>query len=662
MNLCRLNCPPSSLCPTFLFYPSLQCRNTRHQVSRSSMDPSVSMPGNTMEYSITQNLPTKQVIHQGLQKTLKRAPPLMDISTATSIKPSSKEANDFARLVVLLNKNEITFAQVFPETLQIYVILQDGSSMDIYVSSREDVSRAVSLLMEKGVMTKYKEEPKILSNAMINYLLFNLIIPTLFLMVFVRILTSIFQRGGKNGVFSFGENKAKFQEIPNTGVSFDDVAGCDNAKRDLKEIVEFLKSPEKFTKLGARIPKGCLLVGPSGTGKTLLAKAVAGEAKVPFFSCSASDWIEMFVGVGASRIRKLFVDAAEKAPCIIFVDEIDAVGKSRSGSSGIPGNDERDQTINQLLTEMDGFDGKKGIIVLAATNRPDVLDTALVRPGRFDRKIIVDRPDCSGRVAILKVHTKNKPLADDVSLETIAKITAGSSGADLQNLANEAAILASRKDRDNIQMCDFEDALDKIMLGEQRTSSFMSENQKNIISVHEAGHALVSLLVGDYDRLKKVTIIPRGSAGGVTIFEPNEERVDFSLYSKEYLQNQLCVALGGRVAEQLVFGDEKVTTGASSDLAQVMNITRRMVTDFGFSAKLGQVAWKANSAFAEEGKGYSEKTAYDIDQEIKKIVEKSYKRTDKLLKENKDKLMILAKALIEKETMDGDEVRKLLAL
>ena len=326
------------------------------------------------------------------------------------------------------------------------------------------------------------------------------------------------------------------------------------------------------------------------------------------------------------------------------------------------GNDERDQTINQLLTEMDGFEGNKGIIVLAATNRPDILDSALTRPGRFDRKIVVERPDCAGRLAILKVHTKKKPLSQNVDLEAIAKVTAGSSGADLENLANEAAILASRKDRDTIDMIDFENALDKIAIGEERITSVMSARQKKIISVHESGHALVSLLVGDYDKLKKVTIIPRGMTGGVTVFEPNDERIDFSLYSKEYLENQICVALGGRIAEEIIFGGNQITTGASSDLTAVKNISRRMVTDFGFTQKLGPVAWKSNSAFSEEGRGYSEQTAYDIDEEVKNIVNTAYARTMEMLKENETRLMLLANALIEQETMTGEQVAELIKL
>lgn len=583
----------------------------------------------------------------------KEAPPLVFIDE------SEWQLNDFLKAI----ENDMIFSvKVVGGEGKLVVTAKDGKEGIVRVP-KERIQSLIDKIIDQGIVLKYKDDSESM-NKMIQYVFVNTIFPIMVLVVFFRIMAIIFSRGGggQSGMFSFGQSKAKFQEIPETGVSFDDVAGCDGAKRDLQEIVEFLKKPDKFTKLGAKIPKGCLLIGPSGTGKTLLAKAVAGEAKVPFFSCSASEWIEMFVGIGGARIRSLFSDASKKAPCIVFIDEIDAVGKARSGTSGLPGNDERDQTINQLLTEMDGFDGNKGIIVIAATNRPDVLDNALTRPGRFDRKIVVERPDCVGRIAILKVHTKNKPLAEDVSLEGIAKITAGSSGADLENLANEAAILASRKDKDVIEMEDFEAALDKIAMGEERRSSVMSENQKKVISVHEAGHALVSLLVGDYDKLKKVTIIPRGMAGGVTVFEPNEERVDFSLYSKEYLMNQICVALGGRIAEQVVFGDDKITTGASSDLIQVMNIARRMVRDFGFSEALGAVAWKSGSAFAEDGKGYSEETAHYIDQEIRRIVNSAYDRTLDILETNKDKLLLLADALLEVETIQGEDVRVLMGL
>lgn len=498
------------------------------------------------------------------------------------------------------------------------------------------------------------------SAAMLQYFVANILLPTAIMFLMWTLLSQLFRRGGSGrSMLSFGQHEAKFHENPETGITFDDVAGCENAKRDMQELVDFLKNPEKYTKLGAKIPKGCLLIGPPGTGKGLLARALAGEAKVPFFSCSASEFVEIFVGNGASKIRSLWSHARKHAPCIIFIDEIDAVGKSRGGG-GVPGgNDEREQTINQLLSEMDGFDGNKGVIVLAATNRPDVLDAALMRPGRFDRKIMVERPDFNGRTAILKVHTKDKPLAEDVDLESIARSTAGCSGADLANLANEAAILASRKDREKIVMEDFEGALDQMAMGPERSSTVMTDRQKNVIAVHESGHALVALKMGEFDKLKKVTIIPRGSAGGVTIFEPNADHVDTGLYSRDYLENQLCVALGGRVAEELVFGVNQVTTGASSDLVQVMNIARRMVTDFGFT-KMGQVAWRGQSVFSDDNNGYSQQTGYEIDQEVKAIVEKAYERTKRILKGERNNLDKLRGQLLKDETLSGDDVKKLL--
>ena len=597
------------------------------------------------------------ILHTAEIRYVKSVNPKYDIAEAPLLVDDNEWS--YTQLKQSIKNKDIVTAKIYNYKGKIDIVSKDGKEYNVNVP-KENIYEIVDDMVKQGVVLKYENKTNDKS-IMIPYLLANVFIPFLLFVIIFRIMQQV-MRGTGGNMFSFGQSQAKFEEIPETGVCFDDVAGCENAKRDLQEIVDFLKKPDKFTKLGAKIPKGCLLIGPSGTGKTLLAKAVAGEAKVPFFSCSASSWIEMFVGVGSSRVRSLFKDASSKEPCIIFIDETDAVGKTRSSSGGFPGNDEREQTINQLLTEMDGFEGNKGIIVLAATNRPEILDSALTRPGRFDRKIVVERPDCVGRLAILKVHTRNKPLSFCVDLESIARVTAGSSGADLENLANEAAILASRKDKEMIEMEDFDSALDKIVIGEERITSVMSEKQKQIVSVHEAGHTLVSLLIGEYDKLKKVTIIPRGLTGGVTVFEPNEERVDFSLYSKEYLQNQICVALGGRVAEEIVFGGERITTGASSDLTQVMNIARRMVTDFGFTQKLGPVAWKSGSYLSEEGKGYSEQTAYIIDEEVKYIVNRAYKKTHDLLKNNEKKLILLSNSLKEMETMSGAEVKELLKI
>jgi len=466
--------------------------------------------------------------------------------------------------------------------------------------------------------------------------------------------------GPMGGAMDFGKSRTKFQEIPETGVTFVDVAGCDSAKEELVEIVDFLKSPEKYTSLGAKIPKGCLLVGPPGTGKTLLAKAVAGEAGVPFFSCSASEFVELFVGVGAARVRDLFEKAKAKAPCIIFIDEIDAVGRQRGSGMG-GGNDEREQTINQMLTELDGFEGNTGIIVLAATNRPDVLDQALLRPGRFDRQVTVDRPDVQGRVAILKVHSSGKQLDSDVDLDKIARRCPGFTGADLQNLMNEAAIMAARKDRKTVGREDIEDALERIVAGPEKKGAVISEAKKKLVAYHEAGHALVGALMPEYDPVTKITIVPRGPAGGITFFAPSEERLESGLYSRSYLENQMAVAMGGRVAEELIFGDDDITTGASGDFQQVSQTARMMVTQMGFIKSLGQVAWGGSSGpsflgqeVGQQGE-FSAETAGLIDAEVKAIVEKAYRRAKDLVSTNIEVLHKTAEVLMEKETIDGDE-------
>ncbi|PQM39037.1 ATP-dependent zinc metalloprotease FTSH 1 chloroplastic-like isoform X1 [Prunus yedoensis var. nudiflora] len=426
----------------------------------------------------------------------------------------------------------------------------------------------------------------------------------------------------------FGRSKSKFQEVPETGVSFSDVAGADQAKLELQEVVDFLKNPDKYTALGAKIPKGCLLVGPPGTGKTLLARAVAGEAGVPFFSCAASEFVELFVGVGASRVRDLFEKAKSKAPCIVFIDEIDAVGRQRGAGMG-GGNDEREQTINQLLTEMDGFSGNSGVIVLAATNRPDVLDSALLRPGRFDRQVTVDRPDVAGRVKILQVHSRGKALAKDV---------------DFEKLQGEHL---------------------RIIAGPEKKNAVVSEDKKKLVAYHEAGHALVGALMPEYDPVAKISIIPRGQAGGLTFFAPSEERLESGLYSRSYLENQMAVALGGRVAEEVIFGQENVTTGASSDFMQVSRVARQMVERFGFSKKIGQVAIGAGGGNPFLGqqmssqKDYSMATADIVDAEVRELVEKAYSRATQIITTHLDILHKLAQLLIEKETVDGEEFMSL---
>lgn len=471
--------------------------------------------------------------------------------------------------------------------------------------------------------------------------------------------------GGMGGPMDFGRSKSKFQEVPETGVNFADVAGCDGAKLELQEVVDFLKNPDKYTALGAKIPKGCLLVGPPGTGKTLLAKAVAGEAGTPFFSCAASEFVELFVGVGASRVRDLFEKAKAKAPCIVFIDEIDAVGRQRGAGMG-GGNDEREQTINQLLTEMDGFEGNTGVIVLAATNRPDVLDSALLRPGRFDRQVTVDRPDVAGRVEILKVHSRGKSLSKDVDLDKVARRTPGFTGADLQNLMNEAAILAARRSLQEISKEEIADALERIIAGPEKKGAVMTDKKRRLVAYHEAGHALVGALMPEYDPVTKISIVPRGAAGGLTFFAPSEERLESGLYSRTYLENQMCVALGGRVAEELIFGDDDITTGASGDFQQVSRTARLMVTQLGFSKELGQVAWSQGGGNSFLGNqmaqpsDFSMETADLIDREVKQLVERAYRRAKDLVQSNIDVLHKVAAVLIEKENIDGDEFQQII--
>jgi cell division protease FtsH len=473
------------------------------------------------------------------------------------------------------------------------------------------------------------------------------------------------QGGGGNPAMNFGKSKARVQMEPQTQVTFGDVAGIEGAKLELTEVVDFLKNPDRFTAVGAKIPKGVLLVGPPGTGKTLLAKAVAGEAGVPFFSISGSEFVEMFVGVGASRVRDLFEQAKKNAPCIVFIDEIDAVGRQRGAGLG-GGNDEREQTLNQLLTEMDGFEGNTGIIIVAATNRPDVLDAALMRPGRFDRQVVVDRPDYAGRLQILGVHARGKTLAKDVDLDKIARRTPGYTGADLANLLNEAAILAARRQLTEIAMDEVNDAIERVMAGPEKKDRVMSEKRKRLVAFHEAGHALVGALMPDYDPVQKISIIPRGNAGGLTFFTPSEERMESGLYSRAYLQNQMAVALGGRVAEEIVYGEDEVTTGASNDLQQVARVARQMVTRFGMSDRLGPVALGRSQGGMFLGRDiaaerdFSEDTAAAIDEEVSQLVAEAYKRATAVLKDNRSVLNELAEMLVERETVDAEDLQELL--
>ena len=478
--------------------------------------------------------------------------------------------------------------------------------------------------------------------------------------IWIYYLKNMQGAGGK--AMGFGKSKARLMQDQGKKVTFADVAGIDEAKNELKEVVDFLKDPGKFDKLGGKIPKGCLLIGSPGTGKTLLARAVAGEAGVPFFTISGSDFVEMFVGVGASRVRDMFIQAKKHAPCIVFIDEIDAVGRHRGSGYG-GGNDEREQTLNQLLVEMDGFADNQGIIVVAATNRPDVLDSALLRPGRFDRQITVPIPDIKGRGQILNVHIKKIPTAPNVDIKVIARGTPGFSGADLANLINEAALAAAQANRDVVTMQELEHAKDKVMMGAERKSMVMSEDEKKITAYHEGGHALVSLYVSESDPIHKATIIPRGRALGMVMQLPESDRCH---HNKRYLEARLAIAMGGRVAEEIVFGKEKITTGASNDIKVATNLARNMITKWGFSEKIGPVMVgddkEDNMRYGmSNNKEISEKLAESVDKEVDKLLRDSYKLAKTIITKHKKKLEILAKALIEYETITGDEIKDLIA-
>ena len=471
------------------------------------------------------------------------------------------------------------------------------------------------------------------------------------------------QGGAGRGAMSFGKSKARMLGEDQVKITFADVAGVEEAKEEVAELVEFLRDPGKFQRLGGKIPSGVLMVGAPGTGKTLLARAIAGEAKVPFFTISGSDFVEMFVGVGASRVRDMFEQAKKHAPCIIFIDEIDAVGRHRGAGLG-GGHDEREQTLNQLLVEMDGFEGNEGVIVIAATNRPDVLDPALLRPGRFDRQVVVPLPDVRGREQILKVHMRKVPLAENVKASIIARGTPGFSGADLANLVNEAALFAARANKRLVEMEDLEKSKDKIMMGTERRSMVMNEEEKKLTAYHEAGHAIVGRSMPSHDPVYKISIIPRGRALGVTMFLPESDRYSFS---KEHLESQICSLFGGRIAEELVFGAEKVTTGASNDIKRTTELARNMVTKWGLSDKLGPLTYSDEQEEVFLGhsvaqhKSVSDETAHDIDKEIRAIIERAYKRAEDILKKNLDKLHAMAEALIKYETIDSDQINDIMA-
>ena len=556
----------------------------------------------------------------------------------------------FSEFMTKLDKGEVE--RVIIKASHISAILKDKTHIRTYSVEYPEL---VQVLRDRGVQIEAKppdESPWYLT-FLVTWGPF-----VLFLGLWFFLMRQM-QMGG-NKAMSFGKSKARLLTEERKKVMFSDVAGIDEAKGEVLEIIEFLKDPRKFQKLGGRIPKGVLIVGPPGTGKTLLAKAIAGEASVPFFSISGSDFVEMFVGVGASRVRDLFEQGKKHAPCIIFIDEIDAVGRLRGAGLG-GGHDEREQTLNQLLVEMDGFDTTEGVILVAATNRPDVLDPALLRPGRFDRQVVVNRPDLRGRTEILKVHTKKVPIATNVELETIARGTPGFSGADLENLVNEAALWAARLNNKEVEVVDFEMAKDKVLMGAERKSLVLSDEEKRTTAYHEAGHALIAKLIPGTDPVHKVTIIPRGRALGVTMQLPTDDRHN---YSKDYLYNQLAILMGGRVAEELVLKD--MTTGAGNDLERATDLARKMVCEWGMSEKMGPLTFGKQNEQVFLGRelgsqrDFSESIAMEIDQEVKRLVTENYERAKRLLTENMVSLKRLAEALLEKEVLDGSDIDHIL--
>jgi cell division protease FtsH len=538
---------------------------------------------------------------------------------------------------------------------QIIGKMNDGRPFMTYAPPMTDVA---GKLIDKGVTVKAAPDDS--GNPSFFSILINWLPALVLLGVYIFFLRQMQSGGGK--AMGFGKSRARLMTEKTGRVTFEDVAGIDEAKQELEEVVEFLKDPQKFQRLGGKIPKGVLLVGPPGTGKTLVARAVAGEANVPFFTISGSDFVEMFVGVGASRVRDMFEQGKKHAPCIIFIDEIDAVGRHRGAGLG-NGNDEREQTLNQLLVEMDGFEANDGVILIAATNRPDVLDPALLRPGRFDRQVVVGNPDILGREKILKVHMRKVPVGSDVDARVVARGTPGFSGADLANLVNEAALLAARAGRRVVGMAEFEAARDKVMMGTERRSLVMTEKEKELTAYHEAGHALVGLNVPDHDPLHKVTIIPRGRALGLTMSLPERDRFG---YSKREMESRLASLFGGRLAEEIIFGADNVTTGASSDIQQATATARRMVTEFGMSEKLGRVRYGDNEQelflghSVTQTRGVSEATAQLIDSEVRRLIEEAETSARKILIDHIDELHRLAQALLEYETLSGDEIRGLM--
>ncbi len=589
---------------------------------------------------------------------------IVGIVSFFSAEPSETEQITFDQFKQYLEAGEVESLSVKPE-LQVYLVRGQlsGAAEDeffqTHVLKTEQVAEMIANASGPGgAPLEFEVLPADETSGWVQF--FTGIIPFIIIFILFFFLLSQAQGGGSR-VMNFGKSKAKMVNEDKKKAKFKDVAGADEEKQELVEVVEFLKDPRKFSAIGARIPKGVLLVGPPGTGKTLLARAVAGEAGVPFFSISGSDFVEMFVGVGASRVRDLFENAKKNAPCIIFIDEIDAVGRQRGAGLG-GGHDEREQTLNQLLVEMDGFSANEGIIIIAATNRADILDPALLRPGRFDRQIMVGRPDVKGREEVLKVHARNKPLNDDVNLKTIATRTPGFSGADLENLLNEAALVAARNNETKISMIHIEEAIDRVIAGPAKKSRVISEKEKNIVAWHEAGHTVVGVKLENADMVHKVTIVPRGMAGGYAVMLPKEDRY---FMTKPELLDKIVGLLGGRVAEEIQFGE--VSTGAHNDFQRATGIARKMVTEYGMSDKLGPVQFGSGSGGQvflgrdiQNEQNYSDAIAYEIDLEVQRIIKESYDRCKQILTENKESLDLVAKTLLELETLDAEQIQSLI--
>ncbi|WJG07810.1 ATP-dependent zinc metalloprotease FtsH [Aliiglaciecola sp. LCG003] len=582
---------------------------------------------------------------------------LMSVFNSFSPGESKKAQTDYTTFMRNVDQKSVREVTINRSTGEITGVTTNNEPFSTYIPYPDD--ELVNVLLNNGVVLRGEppEQQSFLSQIFISWF------PMLLLIGVWIFFMRQMQGGGGRGAMSFGKSKARLLGEDQIKTTFADVAGCDEAKEDVSELVDFLRDPTKFQKLGGKIPKGVLMVGPPGTGKTLLAKAIAGEAKVPFFTISGSDFVEMFVGVGASRVRDMFEQAKKSAPCIIFIDEIDAVGRQRGAGLG-GGHDEREQTLNQMLVEMDGFEGHEGIIVIAATNRPDVLDPALLRPGRFDRQVVVGLPDIRGREQILKVHMRKVPISDNVEPSLIARGTPGFSGADLANLVNEAALFAARSDKRTVSMEEFDKAKDKIMMGAERKSMVMSEEEKTNTAYHEAGHAIVGRMVPEHDPVYKVSIIPRGRALGVTMYLPEQDKYS---HSKQHLESMISSLFGGRIAEALTLGEDGVTTGASNDIERATDIARKMVTQWGLSTKMGPMLYSEEEGEVflgrsmSKAKNMSDDTARAIDAEIKAIIDRNYERAEHILKDNLDILDAMKDALMKYETIDAKQIDDLMA-